>query len=514
MEKILPFLLLLGAAFSGCSNGIYVPPEEPPSGAEVSGRFREHLNDDFTVDLGFESHLPIVVVDTQGESFELTRYWNSESGYAVPIPGAKLYMASVISVYDAGAALNKITDTPAYQTDAHIRLSLEPLAPFDPVEKVDYQINLRDQGGNDKKLALLGMKSRSEWILRGNSSDGSLIRNYLAREVSKQVMHNTPDLRFCELLIKSTGGYEYRGVYTLCETVGEGEGLLDLDGNLPPFRKKLERVFAGSQGSVSYITWRSPYNSESIFLNTYAMNEGFADNGFELIYPFKELSRNDLEKIEENISQAEQVLYSDIPVVYVNYPKYIDVDFFVDYFIINEYFMNYRIGYSGVYIYKSPYGKIRVGVLNDNLSSFDNDKNLSADPGRTMFAETPWFIRFIRDKAFLQKLESRYSLLKRGVLSDVNMISLVDGIAEFLEPAAERDWYRWGENYSSGSFSAELIKIKYMMVRHNAVIGDAIRRMGWEENLMDSSYSNLRSSLYFFGFVALFVLCVRIGRYH
>jgi hypothetical protein len=93
------------------------------------------------------------------------------------------------------------------------------------------------------------------------------------------------------------------------------------------------------------------------------------------------------------------------------------------------------------------------------------------------------------------------------------MLTLIDNTAHWLESAAERDWKRWGEYYS-GSWEHQLIQIKYLLVVHNAILGDEIRKMSWKENLMDSSYSNELSSLMVLGFAVFFVLAVRIGRNH
>ena len=130
-----------------------------------------------------------------------------------------------------------------------------------------------------------------------------------------------------------------------------------------------------------------------------------------------------------------------------------------------------------------------------------------------------------RDIFFLNKLEQRYSKLRRGVLSDEKVIALADNAARWLGPAQQRDWLRWSHAYTAlpgdmrrpgleETGQRERLKIKYLAIEHAKVIGDQIRRMAWGQSLMDSSYSNSRSVLLALGFAVLYFVTVHFGRHH
>jgi hypothetical protein len=463
-----------------------------------------NINADFSADPGFSSHLPLVIIDTGGEDILPSRRWNAEEGYAVSIPGAKPYVKADIVILENGSGSNRLGDTPNFASPAQIRFSGDI---YYPNPKGQYRISLLDYSGRPSEAPLLGMDSGGEWELIASVRDSSLIRDFLALTLSAELFPATPDIRFCEVFSRVNGACFYRGVYLLAESVTEGPGRIDLSA--PAFALP---GFLGGDDSGGYILRRGNYNPDGVTLETFTTNEGIVDSYLELVYPSENVAGAMISEIEENISKVEEVLYSDSPVVYVNYPDYVDMDSFIDYYLINEYLMNYEAGWNSAYMHKAAKGKIKAGPLWDNAGCFDNGRE-AADPKETFFFTTPWLNRMVRDLFFLKSLETRYSRLRRDLFADDRVIEIIDGIARWLEPASRRDWARWGYAYG-GLYGQERMKIKYLLVEHAAVIGNQLRVMSWDDELMDSSYSNEKSSILAVGFVILFFLSVRIGRHH
>ncbi|MDR1566900.1 MAG: CotH kinase family protein [Treponema sp.] len=493
-------LLLVPLAAAGCSgqggNSAAPQPDFPVPPRISEEEAVSFIRDDFSISPGFSSHLPLVVIDTKGEMVLPSHVWDPDRGYAVPIPGAKPYVKADIAIINSDYRANRLDDLPEFSSPAQIRYSGDVL---NPDIKGQYRINLLDKADRPREAPVLGMESGGEWELVASLRDKSLLRNYLAYTMAAELLPFSPDLRFCEVVFKIRDMYLYWGVFLLAETVKPGPGRVP--------------VSPGGEGeNQGFIIRRDVYDPEEVALDTYATREGLSTGFLNLVYPYENVTGHILTGIEDYISRVERILYSESPVVYVNYTSYLDVNSFADYFLLSEYFMNFEAGFTSVYMFRDRGGRIRAGPIWNNVGSFDNHSE-PLDPRRIGFFTAPWFNRMIRDLFFLKKLESRYSALRRTVLADETVIRRIDETARWLEPARQRDWKRWGYAYG-GTYSQELVKMKYILTEHGAAIGNAIRVMTWERQLFDSSYSNGRSSLLAAGFVVLFFLSVHFGRHH
>lgn len=90
-------------------------------------------------------------------------------------------------------------------------------------DKRPYQIKL------SKKASLLdgsGGNKLKTWVLLSNRTDGSLVRDYVAKKLALALgIEETPDCEFVDLYYDG----EYRGTYQLSEKVQIGEGRVDID---------------------------------------------------------------------------------------------------------------------------------------------------------------------------------------------------------------------------------------------------------------------------------------------
>ena len=81
-----------------------------------------------------------------------------------------------------------------------------------------------EEGGEKKKVDILGMGKDNNWALLAPYSDKSMMRDLLAFEISKPWMEYTPEGRYCELFLDGI----YYGVYILSEVVSKGKTRLNL----------------------------------------------------------------------------------------------------------------------------------------------------------------------------------------------------------------------------------------------------------------------------------------------
>ncbi len=67
----------------------------------------------------------------------------------------------------------------------------------------------------NNNVSLLGMPAENDWVLNGLAFDPSLIRDYLAYNLSRQMGNYAPRTQYCEVVING----EYRGLYLLQEKI-------------------------------------------------------------------------------------------------------------------------------------------------------------------------------------------------------------------------------------------------------------------------------------------------------
>lgn len=398
-----------------------------------------HMGEDFLVDTGFSSNLPIVILKFYGE---ITEYKSFQNGQETVAEGVEPYTDGNIQIIDNGAPelLNHITDSPVYSSNMKIKKRGHTSFSYD---KPQYLMKMMDENKMEYKTEILGMGEGYDWILNGSMADKSMIRNYIPYRIASEVGGGafSPDCRFCEVLLETEKGMEYCGVYLLTETVERGESRVNID-------KSKE----GSQYS-SYIVRRDRFTNYDVMLATYGRLSGLSQEWIGLQYPASsKLSEKQKAYIEEDFSHIERVLYSEEEEVFRTYDRYIDMDSFVDYFLVNEFFGNYDAGNHSTYMYKASGGKLQIGPVWDFDQAMNNYFAEEMDASVMAFQSKPLFESLCRDKRFIDALKGRYSELRKGALAEEHIVEMIEETKNYLTSAREREWYRWEADYAEGDF--------------------------------------------------------------
>jgi hypothetical protein len=255
-------------------------------------------------------------------------------------------------------------------------------------------------------------------------------------------MPYTPDLRYCELLLKNGDELRYEGVYLLTESIKQGPDRIDIS----PERLR--------SGECSFILRRDRYDPDRPMLRAYAEGAGLAEGSLGLLYPkVNKLDEASLKYIEGYIDALERRLYSDDIGVFMEYGEYLDVNSFADYYLLNEFFANYDAGWYSTYFYKDLGGKLRAGPVWDYDGIMDNYISAPMNPEELLFGHAPWFDRLVRHSGFVDRLIARYSELRRTSLSPGHIDATVYGVARYLKPAQQRDWLRWRDIYTGSAYA-------------------------------------------------------------
>lgn len=416
------------------SEGVY---QTLPADTQTEDPLR-YITEDFTVEEGFYTNLPIVILSIEGE---VAQYKGFKNGQEVVDEDVEPYTSGIIRILDSGNEYNCLTDTPVYTSNMKIKKRGHTSFSYD---KPQYLMKMVQTDGLENKTEILGMGEGDSWILNGSMADKSMLRNYLpyriAAEIGGSVM--APDSRYCEVILEQDGHYEYQGVYLMMETVSRGENRVNIDS----YNEK--NVYS------SYIVRRDRYTNFDVMLDTYGRLNGYSPEWIGVKYPSEaRLTEEAKNYIEQDFSRMEQIIYDTDESVFKAYDKYIDIDSFVDYFLINEFFGNYDAGEHSTYMYKNSGERLHIGPVWDFDQAMNNYYQDEMDPYTLAFQTKPMFDRLSKDKRFIDCLKERYAVLRKGALSEEHVFDVMNEAVAYLKSARQREWYRWEADYKDNSFT-------------------------------------------------------------
>ena len=304
---------------------------------------------------------------------------------------------------------------------------------YSKFDKKQYRIKFyKNKKDSAKEVSLAGMGANSEWVLNGPYLDKTLIRNKLVYDLARELNGWAPDTRFVELFVDG----EYQGVYLAVEPVTNGESRLRL------------AEFGLLSGETAYIVNRDRIDTGSEEIDTWGKNNGYTYNAMYIRYPSKnKITEKQKEYIQKDISEFEQALYGkNFSDKRIGYQAYIDMDNWVDYFIINEFAMNYDAGNLSTYVYKELGGKLQLAVWDFN-NGFDNYQWFRTETDVLHTVENSWFERLWQDETFRERVCERYGQLRKTTLSDEHIADKIASYQEELGEAVDRNFKVWGYSF-------------------------------------------------------------------
>ncbi|MDO4566496.1 MAG: CotH kinase family protein, partial [Oscillospiraceae bacterium] len=254
-----------------------------------------------------------------------------------------------------------------------------------------------------------------------------------------ELMDWAPNIRYCELFMDGV----YQGLYVMTETV-----------KVSADRVNITRVDNNSGFAVSYLLYRDRLINTPEPLNnfgTYAAKT-FNALGLDITYPGpRTITDERAEYVRQDVGRFEKALYSiDYDTPGKGYREYIDVESFVDYYILNELSLNIDGGNLSTYAYKDLRGKLTMGPVWDFNNSFNCYEYYEIPEDGLYVADKGWYTMLFKDERFTEQVISRYHQLRRSILSEENILSLIDDTVSFLGPATARNDEVWGYSYADG----------------------------------------------------------------
>ncbi len=322
-----------------------------------------------------------------------------------------------------------------------------------------------DSDDDDHDISPFGFSAESDWILHAPNPqfDQALIDNSFLFSLSNQMGLWAPKIQYVEAFVNKDGGdvtmADHVGLYVFTEKVTRAEGRLDFDrfsaaGTAGGWLLEINRMdsisvdgippknfhTAGPDGVLQ--TPQDLTNSSSTGDDIPRQYNAYINYDDPSGYTINDTQR---QAITDWFAEMEDVLYGRNPDVVWNdpidgYARYIDVDSFVNYFILHELSKNGDGLLLSMWVYNpdpAAGGKLTFGPIWDaDLGSFSG--NAATELMRR--ADRLWYGRLFDDPNFMQRYVDRWQELRQDVLSDENMEVVIDGFfTQIGNEAAVRD---------------------------------------------------------------------------
>ena len=363
------------------------------------------------------SHLPLIVLKADGNV----------------IPGAdrptdqELYCE--FAVIDNNNHLNRSDDAPTQTGRMAINVRGNSSRNF---SKKQYAIRTVDDENIPQETAFFGMPAETTWVLNGSNIDYSQIRNYMMYNISSEIMDYAPRCRLCEVFLTNADGeLEYQGLYTMIEKPKVSKERLDLTPYNPKYTETSFVVQMNKRIDDARIDHLKPDDVDVYYAN--------------LEYPdVEKITDSSLQYIQKEILQFEKTLYdAEYSDNWEKVNQRTDLDSFVDYYIINEFFQNYDAGRRSTYLYKNVGGKFCMGPVWDFDSAFNNFTGMEISPYILDMQSTFYYFYLCHDAEFVERCNERYEELRKTVLSEEYLLKYIDESSMYLGSAVIRNCDKW-----------------------------------------------------------------------
>ena len=325
------------------------------------------------------------------------------------------------------------------------RISLYGAGEWDNLEECDVEIRGRGNStwGYDKKpyalkfpskTSLLGMPKHKRWVLLANTMDRTMMRNRVAYHVAEQTsLAWTPRTEYVEVVLNG----KHIGNYLLTEQIRIDSNRIDITEMEP------------SDNSGEAITGGYVYEMDFHFDN---VNQWWTPQGFPSSIKFPDEDDITPEQIEwgkKYFNDVEGVLFgSNFKDPNKGYAAYLDVQSFVDYWLVYEICINHELANPGsVYLHKDRGGLLTAGPIWDfDWGTFSYNVSTWA-PDRLYLQGTLWYGRMFGDPEFRALAKERWIDIYPRLQS---LASFIDAEQEYLRLSAVKNFAMWNPMDTGG----------------------------------------------------------------
>ncbi len=383
------------------------------------------------------SNLPIVIINTYGQN--------------IPYDDPRI-VADMGIIYNGIGTRNYVSD-PFNNYSGKISIEIRGSSSAGWSKK-SYGLETQNNDGSNRSVSLLGFPEENDWILYAPYYDRSFLRNVLVYKLANEMGWYASRTKFCELVLNGA----YKGIYVFMEKIKRDKNRVDI-AKLNPDE------ITGDDVTGGYIIKIDKEPEKPGFDSNYSPFPGaWQTIRYQYHYPKandivpqqEEYIRNFLDEFEDVMSGSN---YAD-PLN--GYPRYINVESFIDYFILNELSKNVDAYRLSAFFYKdkdSNGGKLTAGPAWDYNFSFGNagyyDSQYIHNWQLDFFTENSdfkqgdywqvpfWWEKLVNEPTFAEQLQNRWQQLRQNILNITRIHQYLDAVADTLDEAQQRNFEIW-----------------------------------------------------------------------
>lgn len=264
----------------------------------------------------------------------------------------------------------------------------------------------------DKKTSIMGMPKHKRWILMANYRDRTMMRNAVAFEISNRTgLAWAPRVQFVELVMNG----RHKGNYMLCEQVRIDENRI----NITEIKEGADT--SGEALTGGYVLEVDQWNDEVNMFSSKVMENKWGNTSCTIMLKFPD----EEDAAPEHVNYIKNYIWTIEDLMLAGkfqeiYDKYIDLDSFIDFYIVNEITCNKEIwrGPYSTYMHKDRGGKLYAGPVWDfDFTTFNMNVYGEADDYTKRFYNKKafWYKYFFQDPIFRKRMVERWNELKGGL---------------------------------------------------------------------------------------------------
>lgn len=432
-----------------------------------------------------EIYMSILPADLSGKILYTTIYDENNNCYSTTMQAKNFVAGTIYNSRKVATAdlthsglpvviLNTPNNEDITSKEEYVENSLISILQMDIMDEFCELTNVKGRGNStwqlpkkpyaikfEKKKGLIGLPEDKSWVLLANCFDATLLRNDLALWMGNEIssLDWTPSFQFVDLVLNG----QYKGIYQLGEKV----------------KISKKRVNVGDNGVLMEIDFRATSEADARYF--YVSNLLCPVN---IKDPDVEYDDDIFNWAKNYVTTADAVLFSDdFKDAENGWQKYMDLDSFVEWYIINEIAKNKDAQLlTSCYMNLKPGGKIKMGPIWDFDLALGNYGEAEQDnPEGFYIKEASWFTRLFQDPAFVAKVKERFSTYYNN---KQNMLDHIDAQALLLVNKVIEDNKLWGTIASKEATNDE-VKAAYQEQVNNL--------KDWISNRLDWLNTNIAS---------------------
>lgn len=314
--------------------------------------------------------------------------------------------------------------------------------------KKQYGFSTVNADSTENNVSLLGYPKENDWILNAPYTDKTMIREFLTYNWARSMGQYATRTRFCELIVDG----QYQGVYMLMEKIKWDKGRVDIP-QMDEYANVGDALTGGYIFKVDKFTGSGGLGWSSNVTN-------FQDTPKNIYFQYHYPQADEITQMQEiYLQQFVDSFESNLNSSNYNNPnngyhKFIDVQSFIDFFLLNEITKNvdgYRLSTFFHKQRESLGGKLSAGPVWDFNITLGNADYCAGDSYTGWALDFPcdqsvipfWWHRLQQDTTYVKLLNCRWQELRGGILNTQTILNSIDSLATMLDVPQQRNYQIW-----------------------------------------------------------------------